>query len=249
MPLTRSQKHKQQKSAARRQANRRAARLATTRMPSLSVASQWPLHAIFITKAWQETRQLTQILIARKGPSPLYAIGAILVDLGCLGVKNAFGRVTDDADYETLLHHMRKTQEIVETDPNLVAKIVREAVAYAGGLGFRPNRDLPQAMTVLGPADPDACPIEIPLGGPDGKPFYFAGPYDNARQVLEKLTRAVGEGNFDYVLPIDPDFEGSSSRSNGGQPIPDLLLPPQDLQGDALALHLSLRLTALAARV
>ncbi|MFQ5434215.1 MAG: hypothetical protein ACE5FD_04995, partial [Anaerolineae bacterium] len=51
------------------------------------------------------------------------------------------------------------------------------------------------------------CGIEVPVGGEDGQPFFFAGPYDNADAVMRKLNRAVGEGNYHFFAPIGPpDF-------------------------------------------
>ncbi|MCX7851585.1 MAG: hypothetical protein RMN24_04850 [Anaerolineae bacterium] len=150
--------------------------------------------------------QLTQIFMARRGPGGWYAIGTFLLDRACLGVKNAFGRITDEAEYLTVWHHISQTDRFVETNPDLVAKLVRESIRYADKLGFRPNPDLPQALAVLGPANPDACPEDIPMGGPEGKPFFIAGPYDNVAKILAKLEAAVGRGHFHYLLPASPDI-------------------------------------------
>ncbi len=92
-------------------------------------------------------------------------------------------------------------------DLDLVAKIIREGVAYARQLGFEPDPDFRKAMLVLGEANPDACPISIPLGGPEGKPLFVAGPYDDVPIIISKLTRAVGRDGFHYIVPIDPDTE------------------------------------------
>jgi hypothetical protein len=36
--------------------------------------------------------------------------------------------------------------------------------------------------------------------GKDGKPFYVSGPYDDPRPVVRTLERAVGRGNFDFLV-------------------------------------------------
>lgn len=39
--------------------------------------------------------------------------------------------------------------------------------------------------------------------GRKGKPFYIAGPYDDAQrvhQILDTLIRTAGEGKFDYLV-------------------------------------------------
>ncbi len=95
------------------------------------------------------------------------------------------------------------TQPLVRGDLDTAAKIIREAIAYASRLGFQPDPDYREASLLLAGADADACDAQIPLGR-DGKPFFVAGPNDNAKKIVAQLTRAVGEGNFDYIVPIGP---------------------------------------------
>jgi hypothetical protein len=52
-------------------------------------AGQWPLLECWLTEEWQDVRQIVQILVARRGPRDEIAVGVFLVDLGCLGLKNA----------------------------------------------------------------------------------------------------------------------------------------------------------------
>src|SRR6185437_1779363 len=89
----------------------------------------------------------------------------------------------------------------------LAAKVIREGVAYARRYGFKPDRDYYEAVSLLEGADPDACDAHVPLGK-DGKPFFVAGPYDNAQRIIAQLTRTAGPGNFDFIAPVDmlPDF-------------------------------------------
>jgi len=39
--------------------------------------------------------------------------------------------------------------------------------------------------------------------GKDGKPFFIAGHDDNIDFIVRKLERAVGEGNFHFLLPMN----------------------------------------------
>ena len=93
---------------------------------------------------------------------------------------------------------------MIKADVNLAAKIIREAIAYAKELGFRPDPDYRDAMPILGDADPDACDTPIPLGK-DGKPLFIAGPYDNVGRIMDKLTRKLGPDGFHFLAPISPD--------------------------------------------
>jgi hypothetical protein len=174
----------------------------------LRQAGNWPLHEILLTEDWEAEGNIIQILVARKSTQGQLVIGVFLVDLGCLGVKNAFARPVDAYEYREIRQGFREHQAMKSTrDLNLVAKIIEESVAYARKFGFEPNRDYHKAKLVLGNADPNACPVKIPLGGRDGKPFFVAGPYDNVNRIMAKLTKAVGPDGFHYLMPIGPDTE------------------------------------------
>jgi len=200
----RKRQRKLQKKAAKRKTRRRQlSRIASLMAaPSLRKAGSWPLHEVLINADWAQPQTLSQIIVARKAPNGYIAIGNFLVDRGCLGIKNAFGRVISQSDYRGYLRQVAEHQHMVAGDLNLAAKIIRDSIAYARQFGFRPNRDTGQAMLVLGNADPDQCTVEVPLGGEDGKPFFFAGPYDDVGRIIAKLTKAVGPEGFHYLLPL-----------------------------------------------
>ena len=199
---------RRQKARQRKKKRAVSRRRALTPRGLLRASSNWPLYECLLTEEWQEERAITQILVARRSPSGQIAIGTFLVDLGCLGVKSAFGRLFDTRrEYEELRNGMMSRQEMIKADVNLVAKIIREGIAYAQDLGFKPDPDYRDAMLVLGDADPDACDVPIPLGGKDGKPFFFAGPYDNVDRIMAKLTRKLGPDGFHFIFPVSADEE------------------------------------------
>ncbi|MCP4539776.1 MAG: hypothetical protein GY832_21775 [Chloroflexi bacterium] len=204
------QKTRQRKAAKRKKRKeRRGPSLPARRSPRAIVraSGSWPLYECLLTKEWQEEGNIIQILVARRSPQGQIAVGAFLVDLGCLGVKSAFARLFDSKrEYKKLRNDTTSRQKMTKADVNLVAKIIREGIAYAKELGFRPDPDYRDAMPVLGDADPDACDVLVPLGK-DGKPFFFAGPYDNAERIIAKLTRKLGPDGFHFVMPVGGDEE------------------------------------------
>ena len=197
---------KQQKHAVKRKQKRKQlARLRDALLhPSLSKAASWPLHEVLISESWRDPKELTQILVVRRGPAGWYAVGSALVDQACLGVKSAFGRVVDELEYRELRSRMMETQELIPGDINLAAKIIREAIAYARSFGIEPDPDVRETLILLGDADPDACQEKIPLGGPEGKPIFIAGPYDNVPKILKTLEKHLGPDGFTYIIPIVP---------------------------------------------
>ncbi len=92
-------------------------------------------------------------------------------------------------------------------DFNLAAKIVKVGIDYAAQFGFRPHRDYLEASILLQDADPDSVDVEVPVGGPEGKPFFIAGPYDNVDKIMARLMQQLGPGGFNYLVPIAPDSE------------------------------------------
>lgn len=205
----RRQKARQRKKAKRKKKRSPLSQLFQSPRALLRSSGNWPLHECLVTKDWQQEGNIVQILVARRSPSGQIAAGTFLVDLGCLGVKSAFASLFDTRrEYEQKLRaRITSQQEMIKAEVNLVAKIIREAIAYAKDLGFKPDPDYRDAMLVLGDADPDACDTPIPLGGRDGKPFYIAGPYDNVDRIMAKLMRKLGPDGFTYLIPISGDEE------------------------------------------
>ena len=212
--MAKPSKKQRQKALQRKAAKRKQKRAISTRprltggRALLRAADGWPLHECLLTKAWQEPGEIIQILVARRSSTGQIAVGTFLVDLDCLGVKNAFATLFDSQqEYRRGLRaEMRARQAMVKADLNLAAKIIREAIAYAGELGFKPHPDYRDAMLVLGDTEPEACDEPIPLGK-DGKPFFVAGPYDDVSRIMAKLERKLGPDGFHFLVPLSGDEE------------------------------------------
>jgi transcriptional regulator with XRE-family HTH domain len=125
-----------------------------------------------------------------------------LLDVYCLGVKNAIG--PDNVDEQRLRRLTDKVFSGYQAQPitapiELVRDLVFGAAAYAQRLGFAPHPDFEQARDHLGPwTGPSAITF-----GCDGKPTYISGPHDNPDRVLRTLRQAVGRKGFNYTIGID----------------------------------------------
>jgi hypothetical protein len=213
-----------QRHAAKRKEKRRA--LAATRPAGargvLRAAATWPLHECLITHGWQQhPDELVQILVSRRSPEGHLAGAVFLVDLACLGLKNAMATVFDGPlDYRMLRESIEETQRLEPADLDLVAKVIREGIAYARQFGFHPHRDYADAALFLAGADPDACPAEVPLGV-DGKPFFVAGPFDDAARIMAQLNRVVGPEGYEYMVAVDEAGEllEPSDEEPGWEPV------------------------------
>ncbi len=206
----RRQKARQRKVAKRKKKKGQRSSPASIRKSPRAIvraSGSWPLHECLLSKEWQKEGEIIQILVARRSPQGQITSGTFLVDLCCLGVKSAYGSLFESSiEYNQLRESMTSVQEMTEASVDLAAKIIREGIAYARELGFRPDPDYRDAMPVLGDANPDACDKPIPLGK-DGKPFFVAGPRDNAKRIIAKLTRKLGPDGFHFLTPIGGDEE------------------------------------------
>lgn len=212
MPRSRREQKRARREAKRKE--KRKAMRAQTRGQSmrsmLMQALKWPVMECWVNEEWRDPTQLNQVAVARRNPSTgeVY-VGMYLVDRACLGVKNAYAANFASASEfrRELLSHLQEAQDMIQVDFNLAVAIVEAGIAYAAELGFRSHRDYRDASVLLRDAAPDTVEEDIPVGGPEGKPFFIAGPYDNAERIMGFLTRKLGPEGFNYMMQLDPDAE------------------------------------------
>jgi hypothetical protein len=147
------QKARQRKVAKRKQrkaGRRRSMPQVQNPRATVRTSGSWALHECLLTEGWQKEGEIVQILVARRSPEGQIAAGTFLVDLGCLGVKSAFGSLFNSRrEYKKLRDSITSQQKMAKADIDLVAKIIREAIVYARELGFRPDPDYQDALPVL----------------------------------------------------------------------------------------------------
>ena len=134
--------------------------------------------------------------------------GVFLLDVACLGVKRA---VYDD--YWTpetyrihIVDHYFGQFPMESVAPECARKLVEQAAQYAANLGFSSHPNYKVACRVFGGVRAEDCPREFTFGR-EGKPFYVSGPNDTeekSRRIVEQLARRCGDGNFDFIVTLDP---------------------------------------------
>jgi hypothetical protein len=146
---------------------------------------------------------LVGVVVARRHRPRRVSVCGYLVDVYCLGVKNALGPdVMNDRDLPAFLRRFFRAfgdaTAPIEAPLELARHLVWGAVDYARGLGFPPHPDFQLTSGHLGTWQETS---DITFGR-DGLPFYVGGPYDNAAAVTRTLTRSVGDGNFHFIAPV-----------------------------------------------
>ena len=159
-----------------------------------------PIHECLIPESLFDIG-IGNVIVSRKMPNGFIGVAFFLVDVFCLGVKDAFYDVLSPARYDQRLsglHH----ETFRALHPTCARKLVEGAEAYARDLGFQPHPDYQLARQIFGDLDATACPTRY-VFGKDGKPFFMSGPYDTparCRKILDTLTRRCGPEGFHFMV-------------------------------------------------
>jgi hypothetical protein len=169
----------------------------------IRVAARGPIvHCLMPTNLFETG--IGNILLARRLPSGMLGSAWFLADVFCLGIKDIFYREVGEAELRSRLETMKETQELVEVEPTLARRLIRDAAAYAEGLGLPAAKDTPVIEAIFGDVDANAC-AETLTFGKDGRPLYVSGPYDTPariRAIGQTLEKSRGTGNWDYMVEV-----------------------------------------------
>ncbi len=155
---------------------------------------------------------MMSLYLARKRGA-LYTVSGIILDLYCLGVKDAFLAKVNKFEYAEI--QSRKTQEL---SPEQAKRVILDGVEYARKLGFEPHKDFKKSFMAYDEIDADGVECEFEFGK-DGQPFFFAGPFDSpkkCKKIMETLENSCGKGNYYYVIP-DMEFDYKNGRYKGAE--------------------------------
>ena len=145
--------------------------------------------------------ELIHLLFVRERAQRPWDAGIFLVDMGCMGIKDAFTSTFTGSE----LDEFRKKvfpNGFREEPAAWGRKLYEDAVAYGKSLGFTPPRDVKKAARVLGGVQTADCDETFHFGR-DGKPFYVQGALHSdakARRVLNHLTQRLGSEGFHYLV-------------------------------------------------
>ncbi len=148
-----------------------------------------------------EAEGMQVALIIRSLPHGTYIASFCLIDLWCLGVKDAGCLI--DATVEKVGQLRSRFLKMVEIEASYehVRSLVLGARDYAASIGFTPHSDFNGAQYLI---EPQRSYEKRYTYGHKGKPFYVAGPYDeNSREISQKVQEQGGN----CVFPVDGPYE------------------------------------------
>lgn len=153
-----------------------------------------------------------ELVVTRRIPDGNIAMSAFVLDVFCLGVKDAMFKLLTVDDYENgIKPRMSATgsRTFEKIHPTCAKKLLDGLVNYSRDLGFSPHPDYQNAREIFGDVDGSACPVKYTYGK-DGKPLYMNGPYESqakVNKILDTLTQKCGVGGFNYIMAIGNDFD------------------------------------------
>jgi len=160
------------------------------------------LHCLLAERLFEDG--MGMLILARGRPGEQIAMGGFLLDVHCLGIKDVMFRFVGPEQFGMYMDRLSETGPLSPVDPSYARKLMRDLAAWAGSIGFAPHRDFAVVERMFGDVSADASDATFALGK-DGKPFYVAGPYESdslIRHRMEHLQTRLGEGKFDYLVPV-----------------------------------------------
>ena len=142
---------------------------------------------------------MISIMLYKQTTSKVIVMAGFVVDLYCLGIKNAFIKAGTFEQYE----YSSNNPDNSPFNSEDAKKLIEEAVEYAAGLGFKPHKYFKNAFKIFDNIDSSKSKMEFTFGK-DGKPFFIAGPRDSpqrCREIIETLDRSVGIDGSHFMMP------------------------------------------------
>lgn len=208
-----SEQKRQKKLKKRKQKQNLAKKLSNTVSSKnpVTLYSKYPIHECLVPENLFDTG-IGTIIISRRSQFGEIGIIAFVVDVFCLGVKNAMFTIADENKYETVIKpQMTQNHEsdFENIHPSCVRSLIEGSVEYAQELGFSAHPDYRKYKAFFDDIDKSICPEKYTFGQ-NGKPFYINGPYETPQQserIVNQLRKVCGVGNFEYMMGME-DISG-----------------------------------------
>lgn len=163
---------------------------------------KFPIYESFVSENLFNNHGMGHVILSRKINEFDIAVSVFLLDIYCLGVKDAFFQVLPMEEYRTKILMFDKDIKLKAITAAYARKLVNECIEYASNLGFKPHKDYEIAKHIFGDIPVNDCTESFTFGK-NGKPFYMSGPYDSeskVKHILSNLQEHCGEGNYEFMI-------------------------------------------------
>ena len=199
-----SEQQRQKKLAKKKQKRKATVKQTTPSMKKAKAYASYPIHECLIPDDLFNSG-IGELVVTRRIPNGNIAMSAFVIDVFCLGVKDAMFMVLPENEYEHKIKgRMSATggRGFEKLHQSCAKKLLDGVVNYAKELGFNPHPDYKNASEIFGNIDASVCPVKYTYGK-DGKPFYMSGPYESPtdiQKIIDTLTKKCGSGGFNTII-------------------------------------------------
>jgi hypothetical protein len=140
------------------------------------------------------------VILARGVTRHHLAVGIFLLDVFCLGIKDAMFESLESDELAMYLEAANAGSPPVSLQPGDARKLLRDLAAWSQSIGFAPHRDFAAVERIFGDVSADASEVDFQFGS-DGKPLYIPGPFESAtlvRRRIEQLQKHLGDDGFEF---------------------------------------------------
>lgn len=153
----------------------------------LKDAAKYPLHECCLANNGWRQHGMAVLFVSRKVIESRYICAFYMVDTYCLGLKDTFAQVNlDRSRMLELRSHVEHTGALQPYNYEDARSLILGAIDFAASFGFKPNEDWNLSGKVI-----EETRAYVPRFkfGKDGKPFYVQGPHDDARSIMNTLSK------------------------------------------------------------
>ena len=215
---------RRQKQLAKKKAKRTDKRTQIARQTSdnplirLAAAESWPIVNTLVPESlWSSG--IGQLLLTRRLPDGRLAVANFLVDVFCLGVKNAYWNIISEWEFDKLKRKLEGLGPLHPATPEQFAKLIYDAVEYAQALSLAPHPEYKHAKLLLAGIDASRC-TDVFTFGKDGKPLFINGPHDSPEKIKIILHKIRSAGGDFMLVDGDPtDFADDADEDFGDEEV------------------------------
>ncbi|MEI6948866.1 hypothetical protein V9K67_16890 [Paraflavisolibacter sp. H34] len=169
-------------------------------------ARSLPLYHCYVNRDWKEA-MFADVIVMRRHTNGHVTVGLYQVELLCQGItETAFIFNEDEAEVQERIPAL-KSEAFTEIDYNLAHNIIFAGHDFALDFEIQPEKDFALTRFIL-EEDTDAIPlIDIPVGDGEGRPVLMATANNLRLDILAKLKKFAGEGNYVYLQEDEEEEE------------------------------------------
>lgn len=211
-----SDPRRKQKQKLKRQAKRAQVRRAQGNSPYSKLKHAGEIEACYINADWRE-QGMASVLVLRRVPGG-HALGGFLVDMLCVGLKDAWGRIDIGmAEFRETLSDAQDRMEMVRLSPEEAWGLIAGSVRFARKNGFRLPPRYERWTGLLGPlADCENADISD-FGDENGGLVYIGRLDDLRRRLVGSLDEFLARPDVKFISPdLDPSLLGERHEDGPG---------------------------------